>query len=351
MEAGHKGFGLALAVEALTGGLAGHGRADPPDGWGATVFMSLYDPSAFGGSAEFARQMDWIGDACLYLRTRAKEAKPFLLWLAWGPPHDPYLTAPEKYRALFHPAQLVLRPNVPAAMEEKTRVHLAGYYAHCAALDDAMGELLTTLRETGLAENTVLVFTADHGDMLGSQGLAKKQKPYEESARVPMLIRWPAGLGKEARTLAAPMNSEDLMPTLLGLAQVGIPKTVEGLDYSGHVRGGPDPSDGAALLTCVQPFGEFNVKNGGKEYRALRTARYTYARDLNGPWLLFDNETDPAQMHNLVGDPSAAGLQATLDAQLTRRLKANGDEFLPGRAYLDKWGYRVDATGTVPYTK
>jgi LDH2 family malate/lactate/ureidoglycolate dehydrogenase len=64
LEAGHKGFGLALAVEALTGGLSGHGRADPPDGWGATVFMTLYDPSAFGGSADFIRQMDWIGDAC-----------------------------------------------------------------------------------------------------------------------------------------------------------------------------------------------------------------------------------------------------------------------------------------------
>ena len=64
LEAGHKGFGLALAVEALTGGLAGHGRADPPDGWGATVFMTLYDPSAFGGSDDFLRQMDWIGDAC-----------------------------------------------------------------------------------------------------------------------------------------------------------------------------------------------------------------------------------------------------------------------------------------------
>lgn len=64
LEAGHKGFGLAIAVEALTGGLAGHGRADPPDGWGATVFMSLYDPSAFGGSDDFMRQMDWIGTAC-----------------------------------------------------------------------------------------------------------------------------------------------------------------------------------------------------------------------------------------------------------------------------------------------
>jgi L-lactate dehydrogenase len=64
LEAGHKGFGLALMVEALTGGLSGHGRADPPDGWGATVFMSLYDPSAFGGSTDFLRQMDWLGTAC-----------------------------------------------------------------------------------------------------------------------------------------------------------------------------------------------------------------------------------------------------------------------------------------------
>ena len=64
MNAGHKGFGLALIVEALTGGLAGHGRADPADGWGATVYMTLHDPSAFGGTADFVRQTDWLGDAC-----------------------------------------------------------------------------------------------------------------------------------------------------------------------------------------------------------------------------------------------------------------------------------------------
>jgi LDH2 family malate/lactate/ureidoglycolate dehydrogenase len=64
IDSGHKGFGLALLVEALTGGLAGHGRADPADGWGATVFMSLYDPAAFGGTADFLRQTDWLGQAC-----------------------------------------------------------------------------------------------------------------------------------------------------------------------------------------------------------------------------------------------------------------------------------------------
>jgi LDH2 family malate/lactate/ureidoglycolate dehydrogenase len=64
MSSGHKGFGLALMIEALTGGLAGHGRADPAEGWSATVFMTLYDPEAFGGMADFVRQTDWIGDAC-----------------------------------------------------------------------------------------------------------------------------------------------------------------------------------------------------------------------------------------------------------------------------------------------
>ena len=71
-----------------------------------------------------------------------------------------------------------------------------------------MGELLAALRESGLAENTIFVFSADHGDMLGSQGLWKKQKPFDESARVPMLVRWPSALGQEARSLAAPINSE-----------------------------------------------------------------------------------------------------------------------------------------------
>ncbi|MEO6984705.1 MAG: Ldh family oxidoreductase [Paralcaligenes sp.] len=64
VASGHKGFGLALLIEALTGGLAGHGRADPAEGWGATVFLSLYDPEAFGGRANFTRQTDWLANAC-----------------------------------------------------------------------------------------------------------------------------------------------------------------------------------------------------------------------------------------------------------------------------------------------
>ncbi len=340
----------------------GHGRLSfiPPerrqgfDYWKVCECTHNYTDSIYYGDT--AEKLHWSGydaldqtrDACEYLRSRAKAAKPFLLWLAWGPPHDPYLTAPEKYRALYDPAKLTLRPNVPAAMEPQIRINLAGYYAHCSALDEAMGTLLETLRDTGLAENTILLFSADHGDMLGSQGMMKKQKPFDECARVPFLVRWPKGLGPAGRQLTAPINSEDVMPTLLGLCGVEIPKTVEGLDYSGYVRGEKNPGDDATVLLCAAPFGEWDRRKGGREYRAVRTARYTYVRDLDGPWLLFDNETDPYQMHNLVDQPGHAALQAELDALLERKLRERSDAFRPAADYIAKWGWQVDASGTVP---
>jgi arylsulfatase A-like enzyme len=109
---------------------------------------------------------------------------------------------------------------------------------------------------------------------------------------------------------------------------------VEGLDYSVYLRGGKDPSDGAALIACLAPFGQWERRHGGREYRGIRTRRYTYARDLAGPWLLFDNQTDPFQMQNLVNQPSHRGLQNELEALLARKLKATGDEFLPAGDYL-----------------
>ena len=237
-------------------------------------------------------------------------------------------------------------------MRKRARRDLAGYYAHCTAIDDMVGEIRKTLKASGVDRDTLVLFTSDHGDLIGSHGAYKKQQPYDESLRVPMLFHHPRLLGGRGRKLKAVINSEDIMPTILGLCGVGIPETVEGLDYSGHLRGGKDPSDGAALITCVQPFGQWNRdQHGGREYRGVRTQRYTYCRDLKGPWLLFDNEKDPYQQSNLVGKPEVAALQGRLDAMLTRKLRAANDEFLPGPVYIKKWGYPLDKTGTVPYSR
>jgi arylsulfatase A-like enzyme len=340
----------------------GHGRTAfiPPERrlgfeyWKVQECTHAYNNSGY--YEDSPQEKKWEGydaisqthDAEEYLRSRAADKKRFVLVLSWGPPHDPYLTAPAKYRTLYDPAKLTLRPNVPAAEQGTTRANLAGYYAHCTALDDCMGELLRTLEETGLAKNTILLFTSDHGDMLGSHGLIKKQKPYDESVRVPMLVRWPGEL--KAIQLDAPMNSEDIMPTLLGLARVSIPKTVEGLDYSKYLRGGKNPGDGATVIHCPSPFGEWERRRGGREYRGVRTARYTYVRDLNGPWLLFDNVADPYQKTNLVGDSARAKLQKEMESLLSRKLQERGDQFLSGTDYIAKWGYKVDANGTMPYS-
>ena len=105
---------------------------------------------------------------------------------------------------MYDPHSIELRPNVPPEMAEEARNWIAGYYAHCTALDDCLGALLQTLEDEGLAENTIFVFTSDHGDMLGSQGEVKKQRPWEESIRVPFLLRWPRHFGWQGREVDAP---------------------------------------------------------------------------------------------------------------------------------------------------
>ncbi len=288
-------------------------------------------------------------EAQRYLRGRARGDRPFSLILSWGPPHNPYETAPRKYREMFRAEDIVLRPNISIGDAARARADLAGYYAHIAALDACVGDLLATLAETGLERDTVVVFTSDHGDMHYSHGWVRKQKPWDESVCVPLLVRTPARLGKQGRSIDVPINAPDLMPTLLGLCGVAIPRTVEGEDFSPILRGQRGPDVEGALLMCAHPFGEWIRSHGGKEYRGVRTRTHTYVRDLKGPWLFYDNQADPYQQTNRVDQPEYAAVQRHLDELLALRLKATRDEFLSGDIYVKKWGYAVDKNGTVPY--
>ncbi len=290
-------------------------------------------------------------DIARYIRAHSRKA-PFLLVLSWGPPHAPYNTAPQEYRDQYDPHALQLRENVPEALAPAAREWLAGYYAHCSALDACVGRIRCVLREAGIERDTIFVFTSDHGDMLGSQGHTKKQRPWDESIRVPFLLCDPGRPGWRPAETDAPIDAPDIMPTLLGLCGIEIPDSVEGIDFSDHIAGGADPSDGTALLMCPHPFGQYNAaEHQGKEYRGLRTRRYTYVRDREGPWLLYDNRNDPFQMQNRIDDPSFASLSGDLDALLQKKLRDQHDEFRPGMEYIHAWGYPVDESGTVPYTE
>jgi len=287
-------------------------------------------------------------DAQGYILEHAKGEKPFLLFVAYGGPHFPHHIAPEELKERYPPPSIQLPPNVPDEMKERAQREAQGYYAHCTALDFCVGDLWKTLKETGVAEDTVLVFTSDHGEMLGSQGQApcEKQRPWDESVRVPFLLRYPAAMGDQGRIVRTPINTPDILPTLLSLAGIPIPSTIEGEDLSRFVLQEKKEEDRDALVMSVSPFAGYY---DGKVFRGVRTARYTYVRDLEGPWLLYDNQEDPYQMKNRVSDASYAGVRKVLEAQLRAKLEQTRDSFLSREEYLEQWGYTVDARGCIPY--
>lgn len=264
-------------------------------------------------------------DAAIDLMTRADD-RPFFLMVSYGPPHFPLHTAPDSFREQYAGADIFLPPNVPEWCRDEAIDDLRGYYAHIAALDECVGRLLDVVD----GDDTVVVFTSDHGDMLRSQGLEHKLAPWEEAVRVPLLIRTP---GRAPRTSRQLFNSPDLMPTLLGLAGLPIPDSVTGIDLSV-----PEAGEPTAFLSA--PAATTSLRRAGlEEYRGVRDERYTYVRTRRGPWLLYDNLDDPHQLRNRCDDPTLALEQKRLDTELDRWLARLGDEFLPGADYLARDGY------------
>jgi arylsulfatase A-like enzyme len=267
-------------------------------------------------------------DACRFVRDHAHASSPYLLFLSWGPPHFPLYTAPEQYQARYRTRELQMRPNVPADKRVVALQELRGYYAHIAALDDCFQQLMATLEATGTAENTIVVFTADHGDMMESQGLTYKTLPWDESIRIPLLIRYPKKYGTEGRRSEALISSPDFMPTLLTLSGIPIPAGVQGQDYSSG------RAQGSAYLDVPVP--ELLDMYGIAEYRGVRTERYTFVQSIKGPWLLYDDQADPYQMHNLCGRPEAKQIQTELENDLTAWRTKLDDRFLPAADYLKR---------------
>ena len=341
--------------------LDGHGRDSfvPParrQGWeywkAAECDHNNYDSHYYTGDLDEKRIWDGYdvfaqtGAARRYIREHAGGDRPFILMVSYGPPHPASREAPDDYIAQYAEEDIELPPNVPPEEEEAARGYLREYYAHTTAIDHSVGELLETLEETGAAEDTIFVFTSDHGGMLLSHGLPQhwKQVAYGESAHVPFLLRYPAAHGSQRRTVRTPLNTPDILPTLLGLAGIEVPGPVEGEDLSALVTEGGEIPGRAALYMSVAPF-----NYGLGAYRAVRTDRYTYVRNREGPWLLFDDREDPHQIDNLVDKEEHQSTRRELDEKLQAELDKIGDDFRAPDSYLEEWGYEVNDHGAIPY--
>lgn len=207
-------------------------------------------------------------------------------------PHPPY-HAPAPHVGEVKPGDLQLRANVPVGgdVERQAREELAGYYAHIEATDRAIGKLLSEVDLSG----TIIVFTSVHGDMHGSHGLFRKAWPFEESIRVPLLVRYPRGKAPSPNLQAPRKDSSPV--SLVDLPHMAV-AWAEGKEWKIKRDSAPISMPAATEIAQQCPVA----------WRGFRSAQHKLVLNADGtPWLYFDLERDPLEMKNLAGDPARRG--------------------------------------------
>jgi N-acetylglucosamine-6-sulfatase len=184
------------------------------------------------------------------------------------------------------------------------------------AVDDSLGRIVSTLEKAGTLDNTVVVFTSDHGYFYGEHGLNEERRlAYEETIRIPLLIRYPAAI-KAGSVAPELVLSIDLAPTLLALAGVAPSPGLEGRSLQPIMAGAPRGWRSSLLIEYYSDTVFPRVLNMG--YSAVRTSRHKYIqyRELKGMDELYDLEADPGEERNLIASPQSASLLAGMQAEL-----------------------------------
>ena len=286
----------------------------------------------------------WTDLAIEFLRAAGTD--PFFLVVSMGPPHDPY-TAPARFMGLYDPARISVRPNWREGVPGAGRTEIAGYDAAVTAVDEQVGRLLQTIDKSARRDQTIVLVTSDHGDMLGSHGQRLKRKPWEESIRVPGLLRYPAKV-KPGRVENALLTHVDLAPTLLGLCGLSVPRDMQGTDLSGLVRGSSTQGPKSAYFQIFVPFAGDGTPN---PWRGVRTEQHMYARTKEGLWGLYDLANDPYESKDLADEPTQLPLRRRMEGLLDDWMRRTGDSWAmnsmepvedKGRLYRFKTFYTID---------
>ena len=273
-----------------------------------------------------------------YLRKQGKQrtsgtAKPFFAALSVQPPHGPYV-APEHFMQRHTPGAVQLRPNVPPVdwVVDRARRDLAGAHAMVENLDWNMGRIMRALEESGLADETYVVFFSDHGDLHGSHGQFRKTAPWEESLRIPFIMSATGGLGTHYQSRTgrpqAVVNHVDIAPTTLGLCGIEAPEWMRGHDYSGLLR--KDRSCGSipdsAYAQCVVPTGHGDSID--RAWRGVVTVDgWKYVCLEHQPWLMFNLNEDPYEQVNLAHNSLYRTQRTRLHERLRQWVADVGDTF------------------------
>jgi len=290
-----------------------------------------------------ASDAEWVLERC----AKQKE-RPFFLAVGFFRPHTPYVS-PRSYFDLyrrqdmpvFPPVEAFRTPELPAAAlgsakkeqekltDDLRRECVQAYYASISFMDAQVGRVLSALDRLGLADNTIIVFTSDHGYHLGEHGLWQKMSLFEQSARVPLLMVAP-GVSKPAAVAKSPVSQVDLYPTLAELCGVKAPANLQGQSLVPMLADPGTSGRGWALTQVTRGEQVFGF--------TLRTARWRYTEwdEGNRGRELYDHDADPQELKNLAALPAHAETVAKLSAQLRDAVKGtfpadgNTPELKPG---------------------
>ncbi|MCP5030837.1 MAG: choline-sulfatase [Actinomycetia bacterium] len=280
------------------------------------------DPLAEAGQAVTTHQIDYDEEVGYTSRrklldlARDGDDRPFFLVASFIHPHDPYVTRPEWWnhyddddidlpdlidQSSLDPHSQRIRAGIQADTvgftEDQARAARHGYYANTSYVDDWLGRLLSTLQETGLADSTVVMFTSDHGDMLGDRGLWYKMAFFERSARVPLVM---AGPDVANCTIPNVASHLDVLPTLLDIATDGRPwrRSVPDIEGRSLWPLATGESDQVSETT-----GEYMAEMTSHPMFMIRRDNLKYIHCETDPPLLYDVDADPLERNNLAEDP------------------------------------------------
>lgn len=271
----------------------------------------------------------WHTDMALDFARRNRDAnKPWLYYLAYGPPHKPE-ECTENFLNMFDRDKFVLPPDIAGKLtpdqEAAVREAWHVYYAQVAAIDHEIGRLVKGLKDLGIDDNTIILYTSDHGDRLGSHWIGKSKEPkksdirgkgapYAKAFRIPLIVRWPAKI-KPEQMYDALVSSVDLVPTLLDLADMPPIEGMQGDSMAGWCLKGEGPDNKALWI-------------GLRDWRAVWDGRHIYARGKSYNHL-FDHDADPHEMKNLLDSPKHEHIRKRMHKLLIDLAKKVEDPMLP----------------------
>lgn len=261
----------------------------------------------------------WITENAVdFVSRKRDEDTPFFLWYGLCNPHGP-IDPPKGYENLYPEDEIELselytkgRPSNRGPDERLLRKWISYYYGLCTFVDDMVGKLFKTLRDKNLWDNTLIIFTSDHGEMMGDFGKFGKGDFYESVVRVPLIVKPPTG-GQTRSLVPDLVELIDLAPTIMDYAGVRIPDTVQGRSLRPVMEG---QAKGKEAVLC-----EFTSNDRQREAKCIRTDRYKYwFAGPKGGATLFDLQEDPQEFRNVADDPAYTGVRIEMHERLLHHL-------------------------------